>query len=126
MFYYLQSQNHGKNVARYNTTLNGTKIYSKQAKGGDCVTMDTELTSGVAASRPVTPMCPFTGVEHVRAHVVLVRSVYQLGGVVAGKPAVNTLSPAIDPPALLDHRHRAVLHLQDGPGFGFSSHRKLR
>lgn len=96
-------------------------------KGTDSVVMDTELTlAGVATSRPVTTVCPFAGVEHVRARVVLVLSVYQFGGVVASKPTVNTLSAAIDPPALLDHRHRAVLHFQDGLGFGFASHGKLR
>lgn len=62
-----------------------------------------------ATSRPARP---FAGVEHVRAQVVLVSPVDQLGAVVAGEPAVDALRPTVDPPTLRDHRHRAVLHLQ--------------
>ena len=80
----------------------------------------------MSALRPVGPLRPFAGVEHVRAQVVLVVSVDEFGGVVAGEPAVHALSPTVDPPALLDHRHRAAPDVEHGRGRGFSSRRKLR
>lgn len=76
-------------------------------------------------SHPVSPVWPVACVEHVRRQIVLVLSVYQLGCVVAGEPAVHALRPAVDLPALLNHRNRAVLHLQDGRGFRVSLCRKL-
>lgn len=92
----------------------------------DSVGIQTEMIWATAVSHSVSPVCPVPGVEHVRHQIVLVLSVYQLGCVVAGEPAVHALSPAVDPPALLNHRHRSVLHLQDGRGFRVSSSRKLR
>lgn len=73
----------------------------------------------------VGPVWPVPRVEHVWHQIVLVLSVYQLGCIVASEPAVHVLSAAEDPPVFLHHRHRALLHLQDGRRFTVCLRRKL-
>lgn len=76
-------------------------------------------------SQPVGSVWPVSRVEHVCLQIVLVLSVYELGRVVPGEPAVHALRPAVQPPTLLDHRHRAVLHLQHRGGLHVSLCGKL-